>query len=72
MIICTVAVKNIRNMHTVSTNKITDILHFNNNLSYCTHQHVKEGIYNLEKTSKYCWHGLEKLGLDQNQTKNIF
>ena len=27
--ICTVAIKNIRNMHAVSTNQIADILHFN-------------------------------------------
>ena len=29
--IWTVAVKNIRNMHAVLTNQITDILHFNDN-----------------------------------------
>ena len=29
--ICTVAIKNIRNMHAVSTNQIADILHFNDN-----------------------------------------
>ena len=28
--ICTVAIKNIKNMHAVSTNQIADILHFNN------------------------------------------
>ena len=27
--ICTVAIKNIKNMHAVSTNQIADILHFN-------------------------------------------
>ena len=27
----TVVIKNIRNMHAVSTNQIADILHFNNN-----------------------------------------
>ena len=30
--ICTVAIKNIKNMHAVSTNQIADILHFNNNV----------------------------------------
>ena len=29
--ICTVAIKNIKTMHGVSTNQIADILHFNNN-----------------------------------------
>ena len=29
--ICTVTIKNIRNMHAVSTNQIANILHFNNN-----------------------------------------
>ena len=29
--ICTVAIKNIKNMHAVSTNQIADILHFNDN-----------------------------------------
>ena len=29
---CTVAIKNIRNMHAVSINQIADILHFNNNM----------------------------------------
>ena len=29
--ICTVAIKNIRNMHVVSTSQIADILHFNDN-----------------------------------------
>ena len=29
--ICTVTIKNIRNIHTVSTNQIADILHFNDN-----------------------------------------
>ena len=32
--ICTVAIKNIRNMHAVSTNQIADILHFNDNGNY--------------------------------------
>ena len=32
--ICTVAIKNIRNMHAVSTNQIADILHFNDKLLY--------------------------------------
>ena len=32
--ICTVAIKNIRNMHGVSTNQITDLLHFNDNGRY--------------------------------------
>ena len=27
--ICTVAIKNIRNVHAVSTNQIADLLHFN-------------------------------------------
>ena len=27
--ICTLAIKNIRNMHAVSTNQVADILHFN-------------------------------------------
>ena len=31
--ICTVAIKNIRNVHAVSTNQIVDILHFNDKLS---------------------------------------
>ena len=30
---CTVTIKNIRKMHAVSTNKIADILHFNDNRS---------------------------------------
>ena len=30
--ICTVAIKNIRNMHAVSTNQIADIFHFNDNI----------------------------------------
>ena len=34
--ICTVAIKNIRNMHAVSTNQITDSLHFNGNGDYFT------------------------------------
>ena len=29
--ICTVAIKNIKNMHAVSTNQLADILHFNDN-----------------------------------------
>ena len=29
--ICTVPIKNIRNMHAVSTNQVADILHFNDN-----------------------------------------
>ena len=32
--ICTVAIKNIRNMHAVSTNQIADILHFNDKGKY--------------------------------------
>ena len=32
--ICTVAIKNIGNMHVVSTNKIADILHFNDKWPY--------------------------------------
>ena len=32
--ICTVAIKNIRNMHDVSTNQTPDILHFNDNGQY--------------------------------------
>ena len=30
IVICMVAVKNLKNIHTVSTNQIADILHFNN------------------------------------------
>ena len=33
-VICTVAIKNIRNMHAVSTSQITDILHFNGKFEY--------------------------------------
>ena len=33
-VICTAAIKNIRNMHAVSTNQITDILHFNDKSEY--------------------------------------
>ena len=32
--ICTVAIKNIRNMRAVSTNQIADILHFNDRVLY--------------------------------------
>ena len=32
--IFTVAIKNIRNIHAISTNQIADILHFNDNLLY--------------------------------------
>ena len=32
--ICTVANKNIRNMHAVSTNQVADILHFNDKSIY--------------------------------------
>ena len=32
--ICTVAIKNIRNMHAVLTNQIADILNFNDNKRY--------------------------------------
>ena len=32
--ICTVAIKNIRNVHAVSTNQIADILHFNDKKLY--------------------------------------
>ena len=32
--ICMVAIENIRNMHTVSTNQIADILHFNDKCKY--------------------------------------
>ena len=35
--ICMVAIKNIRNMHAVSTNQIADILHFNDNLDYVSY-----------------------------------
>ena len=30
--ICTIAIKNIKNMHAVSANQIADILHFNDNI----------------------------------------
>ena len=30
--ICTIAIKNVRNMHPVSTNQIADILNFNDNV----------------------------------------
>ena len=36
--ICTVAIKNTRNMHAVSTNQFADILHFNDNTNYYSHQ----------------------------------
>ena len=32
--ICTVAIKNIRNMHAVSTNQIADILRFSDSVIY--------------------------------------
>ena len=32
--ICTVVIKNIKNMHAVSTNQIADILHFNDKEGY--------------------------------------
>ena len=32
--ICKVTIKNIKNMHAVSTNQIADILHFNDNTKY--------------------------------------
>ena len=32
--ICTVAIKNIRNMHAVSTNQVADILHVKDNVTY--------------------------------------
>ena len=32
--ICTVAIKNIRNMHTVSASQVADILHFNDKPPY--------------------------------------
>ena len=40
--ICTVAVTNIRNMHTVSTNQIADILHYNNQVDQKSS--IQEGI----------------------------
>ena len=33
--ICTVAIKNVKNIHAVSTNQIPGILHFNDNEQYC-------------------------------------
>ena len=39
--ICTVAIRNIRNMHAVSTNQIGDILHFNDKARYL----VQHGQY---------------------------
>ena len=36
--ICTVAIKNIRNMHAVSTNQIADILHFNDKGNKCRYE----------------------------------
>ena len=32
--ICTVAIKNIKNMYAVSTSQIADILHFKDNVNY--------------------------------------
>ena len=32
--ICTVVIKNIKNIHAVSTNQIADILHYNDNTKY--------------------------------------
>ena len=39
--ICTVAIKNIRNIRAISTNQIVDILHFNNNYCYLERDHDK-------------------------------
>ena len=34
--ICTVAIKNIRHMHAVTSNQIADVVHFNDNTPYGT------------------------------------
>ena len=44
--ICTVAIKNIRNMHAVSTNQIADVLHFNDNAKYVFHTGVDKKSLN--------------------------
>ena len=47
--ICAVAVKNIRNMHAVSTNQIADSLHFNDNNNNENNQRNKKNIKNKAK-----------------------
>ena len=44
--ICTVAIKNIRNMHAVSTNQNADILHFNGKAFYQNYR-----IYHAAKST---------------------
>ena len=47
--ICTVAIKNIRNMHAVSTSQIANILHFNDNnlIRYTAHKLKKSLMENF-------------------------
>ena len=43
--ICTVAIKNIRKKHAVSTNQVADILHFNDNAIYQAQTSKKLTLY---------------------------
>ena len=52
------AVINIRNMHTISTNQIADILHFNNKYTYVYHLNyhlflIKLNVRNLQILPTY-------------------
>ena len=44
--ICTAAIKNIRNMHAVSTSQIADILHFNDKY-VCIYIYINTEVYSI-------------------------
>ena len=47
--ICKVTIKNIKNMHAVSTNQIADILHFNDNTKYLIPWYIFRRGYSVSK-----------------------
>ena len=53
--ICTVAIKNIRNMHAASTNQIADIFNFNDKLPYCFYL-VLHGDLKWRRFIMQTWH----------------
>ena len=65
--ICTVAIKNIRNMHAVSINQIADILHFNDKENYKTFTCLFESFKQKSKKN-YCHNLLITNGNDMKRT----
>ena len=51
--ICTVAIKNIRKKHAVSTNQVADIFHFNDNATYQAQTSKKLTLYIALKKLKF-------------------